>query len=52
MDCPMRLAWFEAFATALKELGFVQMTLDVAFFVHWRDDGCIAALLIVHVDDC
>ena len=45
--------WFETLRGALtKEMGFHQMSLDVAMFVHWRKDGSISALLATHVDDC
>ena len=46
-------AWFETLKSALtKEMGFRQMTLDVAMFVYWRKDGSISAIMAVHVDDC
>ena len=44
-------AWWEEVTAFLRELGFQHSRMDVAYLVHYLEDGSLDAQIILHVDD-
>ena len=44
-------AWWEELSGFMKEIGFQSSRVEPAFMVHYRENGSIGAIAIIHVDD-